>query len=125
MLVEFGRRNPATGGQGASVEPPVPDGDDEVGVADGQGTGEVERVGSEQRLIAGELAGVALHRRGELDRPGRCPVAFPVPLGGVQFRPGDVMVAGGCRDLVRFVSEYLTVAQLISIREPPDTIFPW
>ena len=68
---------------GAGVQPLVPDGDDEVGVGEGQGAGEVHGVGAAQGIGAGQLAGAVFDGCGELDEAYRGPVLFPVLLGGV------------------------------------------
>ncbi len=69
---------------GAGVQSLVPDGDDEVGVGEGQGAGEVHGIGAAQGVGAGQLAGVAFDGCGELDGAYRGPVLFPVLLRGVQ-----------------------------------------
>ena len=46
LLAGLGWGDAAARGLGAGVQPPVPDGDDQFGVADGQGAGEVDGVGS-------------------------------------------------------------------------------
>ena len=42
-------------GSRSVVEPLVPDGHHEVGVVDGKGAGEVDRVGPSQRVLTGQL----------------------------------------------------------------------
>jgi hypothetical protein len=42
---------------GTSVKPPVPDGEDELGVANRQGAGKMDGVSPPERMQAGELAG--------------------------------------------------------------------
>ena len=85
-----------SGGGGAWRAAPVPDGDDEVRVADGQGAGQVHGVGAPQGLGAGQLPGVAFYGCGELDRAYCGPVLFPCLLGGVQVVLAEVVVAAGC-----------------------------
>ena len=80
---------------GAGVQPPVPDGDDEVGVGEGQGAGQVHGVGAAQGVRAGQLPGVLFHGCGELDRAHGGPVLLPRLLGRVQVLAGKVVVAAG------------------------------
>ena len=47
------------GGGRAGVQPPVPGGDDEVRVGEGQGTGQVHDVGTAQGVGASELPSLA------------------------------------------------------------------
>src|SRR5579871_6762986 len=56
LLAERSRGDPAARGLRAGVQPPVPDSDDQFGVADGQGASEVDGVGAAQCVSAGELA---------------------------------------------------------------------
>ena len=56
------RGDPESGCPCPGVQAAVPDGDDEVRVADGQGTGEVGGVRTSERVLPGEVAGLALHR---------------------------------------------------------------
>jgi hypothetical protein len=48
----------------SGVQAAAPDGNDEVRVCDGQGAGEVDRVGAAQGMASGEAASVLLHGRG-------------------------------------------------------------
>jgi hypothetical protein len=77
------------------VQPPVPDGQGEVGVADGQGAGQVHGISSAERVGAGQVSGVALDGSGQLDRSDGSPVLFPGLLGCVEIGFGEVMVAAG------------------------------
>src|ERR1035438_8307189 len=85
-------------GGGAGVQPPVPDGDDEVGVANGQGASQVHGVRAPQGVGVGvgQLPGVAFDGCGELDGAHRGPELFPCLLGGVQVVVAEVVVAAGC-----------------------------
>jgi len=59
-------RQPGSGGVG--VQPPVPYGQDEVRIADGEGAGQVHGVSAAERVGAGQCSGVALDGCGQLDR---------------------------------------------------------
>ncbi len=72
--MEVCRGDVQSGGGGTCVQPPVPDGDDEVGVADGQGAGQVHGTGAAQGAGAGQLPGAAFDGCGQFDRAYRCPV---------------------------------------------------
>ena len=63
------------------VQAAVPDGDDQVRVADGQRTGEVDGVRASECVRTCQLAGVLFYGRGELDRAHGGPVAVPCLLG--------------------------------------------
>ena len=77
------------------MQPPVPDGDDEVRVGDGQGAGEVDGIRARERVRGGQLTGVALDGYGELDRTRGRPVALPGLLGRVKIVITEVVVAAG------------------------------
>ena len=89
-----GDRQPSGGG--ADVQPPVPHGQGEVRVADGQGAGQVHGVSAAERVGAGQRSGVALDGCGQLDRADGGPVLFPGLLGCVQVGFTEVVVAAGC-----------------------------
>lgn len=80
----------------SGVQPPVPGGDDEVWVSEGQSAGQVHRVGAAQGVGAGELPGMAFDGCGEFDRAYRGPVLLPCLLGYVQVIVAEVVVAAGC-----------------------------
>ena len=80
----------------SGVQAAIPDGDDEVRVADGQGAREVDGVRTSQRLRAGQLPGVLLDGGGELDRARGRPEAIPGLLGRVKIMICDIMIAGSC-----------------------------
>jgi hypothetical protein len=68
LSVELGGCDAEPGCGCAGVQAAVPDGDNEAWVADGQGAGEVYRVGAAQSMAAGEPARVLLDSSGELYR---------------------------------------------------------
>lgn len=75
------------------VEALIPDGDDEVWIADSDGAGEVDRIGAAKSMKACEVAGMTLDSTGELDRSSRRPVLVP---GGF-CRPSSSSVRSRCR----------------------------
>src|ERR1019366_1928061 len=77
LRVELRWGDTNTGCFGSGVQTPVPDGDDKVRVADGQGAGEVDGVRASECVHAGQLAGVLLHGCCEFDRARGSPVAVP------------------------------------------------
>ena len=93
--VDVCRGNVQSGGGGADVQALVPDGDDEVWVGEGQGTGQVDGVGATQGVGAGELPGVAFHGRGQLNWPDCGPVLLPSLLGRVQVILAQVVIPAG------------------------------
>ena len=88
-----GDRKP--GGGGAGVQPPVPHGQGQVRVADGQGAGQVHGAGAAERVGAGQRSGTMLDGRGQFDRADGGPVLLPGLLGGVQIRFTEVVIAAG------------------------------
>ena len=95
LSVELGGSDAEPGCGCARVQAAVPHSDDEGGVGDGQGAGEVDGVRPPQGVEAGELACVPLDDGGELDRAGGRPVLLPRGLGRVKVLLIEVMVAGG------------------------------
>ena len=79
----------------ASVQAPVPDRDDELGVGDSQGAGEVDGVRAPQRVPARKQPGVPLHGRSELDRAAGRPVLLEGPLSRGEVSVIEIVVAGG------------------------------
>ena len=57
----------------------------------------MDGVGTAQCVRAGQLAGVALDRGGELYRLGSRPERLPVPLGGPEGTSVDSVIASGRR----------------------------
>jgi hypothetical protein len=76
------------------VQPPVPDRYDEFGIADGQRAGQMHRVRAPQSAAPGQLTGVPLHRRGQLNRANGGPELFPGPARGVSFTFSQNVIAG-------------------------------
>ena len=95
LRIELGWGDTNTGCSCARVQSPVPGDDDEAGVADGQGAGEVDGVRASKGVQTGQLAGMLFYGCGELDRPGGRPVTIPGALGRVEFVFIEVVVAGG------------------------------
>jgi hypothetical protein len=79
------------------VEPPVPDCDNEVRVAHGQGAREVDSAGDSQRVRSRQLARMLLYGSTEFNGTGSGPVAGPLLLGFVQVVSREVMIAGSSR----------------------------
>ena len=69
-----GPGRPAAGGESPGVQAPVPDGDHQAGIADGQGAGQVDGIGAAQSVNAGQAAGMLLHGGGQLDRADSRPI---------------------------------------------------
>ncbi|OBH00529.1 hypothetical protein A5696_16130 [Mycobacterium sp. E2699] len=77
----MGGGDAAPDGLGSGVQASVPDGDDQVGIADGQRAGQMNCVGSSQGMGSSEVAGVLFNRRGEFDWAGRGPEVGQPMLG--------------------------------------------
>ena len=73
----------------------VPDGEDQIGVPDGEGAREMHGIGAAEGVTAGQLARLALHGRGELDPTRGGPELLPCPLGDHKLTVVEDMVAGG------------------------------
>ena len=71
----------------------IPDRHDKVGISDGQSAGQVNGICAPERVRGGELAGVLLYGRSELDRSCSCPVLLPHLLGAVELPLGQIVVA--------------------------------
>lgn len=81
------------------MEVSIPDGDDEVGIGDGERAGEMHGVSAPQGMLAGEVAGMTLHRWCQLDRARGTPELFPALLGVLEAISVEVVVpvSGGER----------------------------
>ena len=79
------------------MQAPVPHGDYQLLIADGQSAGKMHGAGTSERVARGQLAGAALDRLGELDRTRCRPEVLPGPFGGCETALIEVMVAGGGR----------------------------
>ena len=79
------------------MQAPVPHGDYQLLIADGESAGEMHGVGAPERVARGQLAGAALDRLGELDRTRCRPEVLPGPFGDYETALIEVMVAGGGR----------------------------
>ena len=90
-----GRSNAETGGNHAFSEPSTPCGHDEVRPSDGEGAGQMDRIGTAERVRVGQLAGVALNGGRELHRLGCRPERLPVPSGDLQGTGIDSTIASG------------------------------
>jgi hypothetical protein len=85
------------GGTDTDVKSRMPDSDDQLLVPDGENAGEVNRVGAPEGMAAGQVAGMPLDLRGELDRTRRGPVLLPGLLGDPKVALIEVVVAArGC-----------------------------
>jgi hypothetical protein len=71
----------------------IPDRHDQVGISNGQSTGQVNGICAPERARRGELAGVLLYGRSELDRSGSCPVLLPHSPGAAELALGQIVVA--------------------------------
>ena len=69
MPADLGWRDAAARGLGSGVQPPVPDGDNQIRVAGGQDAGEMDCASAPEGMIAGELASTAFDRGREPSRP--------------------------------------------------------
>jgi hypothetical protein len=74
------------------VQSPIPDGDNEVVVADGECAREVKRVSSAQRTAAGEPTSALFDISRQLYLSGRRPELFPSPLRVEQFTHLKIVV---------------------------------
>ena len=83
------------------VEASVPHGDDQLGIADGQGAGEVHRVGAAQGVVSSKFAGMLLDRGAEFNRPGGGPELVPFALGVVQLGLGEVVMRPAAANAAR------------------------
>jgi hypothetical protein len=77
------------------VQAAVPDGHNELGIGDGQGTGQVDSPGATQSMGTGQLAGVVFHCCAQLDRPNGDPVMFPGLFGRFEVVLAEIVVAAG------------------------------
>ena len=75
----------------------VPDGQDELGVSNGQCAGEMYRIGPPKCVETSQVAGVSLNFCSQLDRPGGAPVLLPRLFGQRQVVLGEVMVTTSSR----------------------------
>ena len=71
----------------------IPDRHDQVGISNGQSAGQVNGICASERVRRGELAGVLLYGRGELDRSCSRPVLLPHVPGAAQLALGQTVVA--------------------------------
>jgi hypothetical protein len=71
----------------------IPDRHDQVGISDGQSAGQVNGICAAERVRGGELAGVLLYGRGELDRSCSCPVLLPHLPGAAELALGQIVAA--------------------------------
>jgi hypothetical protein len=95
LLVGSPRSDAELGGAGAGMKSLVPDGDDQIGVGDGEGAREVHGVGASERVKACQPARVAFDGGGEFDTTRRGPVFLPGLLGGLEVIVVEDVVAGG------------------------------
>ena len=60
------------------MKPQIPDGNNELRIADRERAGQMDCVSTSQRVTDGKLPSVRLDGRTEVDRTDRSPVAAPV-----------------------------------------------
>lgn len=77
------------------MEASIPHGNDEPAVGDGERAGEMHGVSAPQGVFAGELAGVTLDGRRQLDRPRRTPELLPALRRLLEAISVEVMVPVG------------------------------
>ena len=63
------------------MQPAIPHSDDQIGIAECKGAGQVDGIGASECVIMGQPAGVSLDSPSKVDGPRGRPVHFPGPFG--------------------------------------------
>lgn len=84
------------GGSGSGGESTVPNRHQETGVGEGEGTRQMDGVGSSERTITGEPPGGLLHLLGQLDRSDGVPEVVEGGERQLEVLLGQVAVPVGC-----------------------------
>ena len=77
------------------MEASIPNCKDERGVTDGEGAGEMHRIGAPQGVLAHEVTGVTLDSRCQLNRPRSLPEPLPVGLHPLEATSVEIVVPVG------------------------------
>lgn len=101
--LEFERCHAQACRSGTSMKSLVPHGQDEFGIPNGQGAGQMYRIGAPECVQASEAPGMPFNFCGQLDWAGSAPVLVPRLFGCGQAFVTEVMVTAGSRQCCAYL----------------------